>query len=104
MLQAKPTVVKSALTGSGRADKTQIQKMIQQTINGTMKEAAAIHLNLLPLINALFIVSNPIPVKYALNHVGFHVGKPRLPLTEPDDKSKAIIEATLKDYHIDLPF
>ena len=81
----------------------QIQDMIQQTVRGKMKEAAAIHLNLLPLINALFIVSNPIPVKYALNHVGFRVGKPRLPLTEPDDKSKALIEATLKNYRIDLP-
>ena len=81
----------------------QIQDMIQQTVRGKMKEAAAIHLNLLPLINALFIVSNPIPVKYALNHVGFRVGKPRLPLTEPDDKSKAMIEATLKNYRIDLP-
>ncbi len=81
----------------------QIQEMIQHTVKGNMKEAAAIHLNLLPLVNALFIVSNPIPVKYALNHVGFRVGKPRLPLTEPDDKSKATIEAILKDYHIDLP-
>jgi len=81
----------------------QLREMIQLTIRGKTKEAAAIHLNLLPLINALFIVSNPIPVKYALNHVGFRVGKPRLPLTEPDDKSKAVIEATLKNYRIDLP-
>jgi len=81
----------------------QIQEMIQHTVRGKMKEAAAIHLNLMPLVNALFIVSNPIPVKYALNHVGFRVGKPRLPLTEPDEKSKALIEATLKNYRIDLP-
>ncbi len=81
----------------------QIREMIQLTVRGKMKEAAAIHLNLLPLINALFIVSNPIPVKYALNHVGFRVGKPRLPLTEPDDKSKAAIEVALKNYRIDLP-
>jgi 4-hydroxy-tetrahydrodipicolinate synthase len=81
----------------------QIKDMIEYTVRGNMKEAAAIHLNLLPLMNALFIVSNPIPVKYALNHVGFRVGKPRLPLTEPDDKSKAVIEATLKNYRIDLP-
>jgi len=81
----------------------QIQEMIQLTVRGKMKEAAAIHLSLLPLINALFIVSNPIPVKYALNYVGFRAGKPRLPLTEPDDKSKAAIEAALKNYRIDLP-
>ncbi len=81
----------------------QIKDMIGHVVRGNMKEAAAIHLNLLPLINALFIVSNPIPVKYALNHVGFRVGQPRLPLTEADDKSKAAIEATLKSYRIDLP-
>ena len=57
----------------------------------------------LPLIDALFVVSNPIPIKYALNHLGFSVGKPRLPLTEPDEKSAAVIKAALKDYSIDLP-
>ena len=81
----------------------QIKQMIELTLKGDVKGAAAMHLDLLPLINALFIVSNPIPVKYALNCVGFHVGPPRLPLTEPDDKSKAAIEATLKKYRIDLP-
>ncbi len=81
----------------------QIKQMIELTLKGDVKGAAAIHLDLLPLINALFIVSNPIPVKHALNCVGFRVGPPRLPLTEPDDKSKAAIEATLKKYHIDLP-
>ncbi len=81
----------------------QIGKMIQSFLNGEMQEAAQIHRRLLPLINALFTISNPIPIKYALNHIGFPVGKPRLPLTEPDEKSAALIEATLKNYHIDLP-
>jgi 4-hydroxy-tetrahydrodipicolinate synthase len=57
----------------------------------------------MPLVNALFIISNPIPIKYALNHIGFNVGKPRLPLTEPDEKSAAVIKDTLKNYKIDLP-
>jgi 4-hydroxy-tetrahydrodipicolinate synthase len=65
-------------------------------------EAAAIHHRLLPLMNAMFVTSNPIPIKYALNHIGFKVGKPRLPLTEADDKSAAVIEAALKNYNIDL--
>ncbi len=81
----------------------QIRRMMDHVVAGNMKEAAAIHLRLLPLINALFVVSNPIPVKHALNHIGFRVGRPRLPLTEPDDKSKAAIEATLSRYRIDLP-
>jgi len=81
----------------------QIREMIYSFINGKTSEAADIHRHLMPLVNAMFIVSNPIPVKYALNHVGFNVGKPRLPLTEPDEKSAAVIRDTLKNYKIDLP-
>ena len=81
----------------------QIREMIDSFVSGKVDEAASIHRRLLPLVNALFIISNPIPVKYALNHVGFNVGKPRLPLTEPDEKSAALIRETLKNYKIDLP-
>jgi 4-hydroxy-tetrahydrodipicolinate synthase len=81
----------------------QISRMIDRFLSARTEEAAQIHRTLLPLMNALFILSNPIPIKHALNQVGFPVGKPRLPLTEPDEKSKSTIEATLKNYHIDLP-
>ena len=81
----------------------QIREMIDSILSGRVEEAASIHRRLLPLINTLFIVSNPIPVKYALNQINFNVGKPRLPLTEPDEKSAALIRDTLKNYHIDLP-
>jgi len=81
----------------------QISEMIDSFINGRVDEAASIHRRLMPLIDALFVVSNPIPVKYALNYIGFNVGKPRLPLTEPDEKSAAVIRDTLKNYKIDLP-
>ena len=82
---------------------TQISDMVSKAVSGKTAKAAAIHRNLLPLINALFVVSNPIPVKYALNYVGFKVGNPRLPLTPPDEKSAAVIEDMLKGYKIDLP-
>lgn len=81
----------------------QISEMISSFVSGKTAKAAEIHRHLMPLFNALFVVSNPIPVKYALNHVGFRVGKPRLPLTEPDEKSAALIRDTLKNYQIDLP-
>ncbi|MFC1902105.1 4-hydroxy-tetrahydrodipicolinate synthase [Chloroflexota bacterium] len=81
----------------------QIKEMIDKIVGGKIEEAAAIHRHLLPLVNALFIVSNPVPVKYALNQIGFNVGKPRLPLVEPDEKSAAVIKETLKKYQIDLP-
>lgn len=81
----------------------QINKMIECFVEAKTGEAAQIHRNLLPLFNALFIISNPIPIKYALNYAGFPVGSLRLPLTEADDKTKAVIESTLRAYHIDLP-
>lgn len=81
----------------------QIREMIESYLRGKVQEAASIHRRLLPLVNALFVVSNPVPLKYALNKVGFAVGKPRLPLTEPDEKSAAVIDDALKNTHIDLP-
>jgi len=81
----------------------QISEMVYSFINGQTGRAAEIHRHLLPLVNALFVVSNPTPVKYAVNHVGFNVGKPRLPLIEPDENTAALIRDTLKDYRIDLP-
>ena len=81
----------------------QIQEMIESFVSGKIDKGAAIHRHLLPLVDAMFIVANPIPIKYALNYVGFNVGKLRLPLTEPDEKSAAFIRETLKNYHIDLP-
>ncbi|GAH99336.1 unnamed protein product, partial [marine sediment metagenome] len=81
----------------------QIKDMMEKFLNGETQEAASIHRHLLPLMNALFVVTNPMPVKYALNYLGFPVGKPRLPLIEPDEKSAEIIKAALKNYKIDLP-
>ncbi len=81
----------------------QMQEMITCVIDGNVEKAAQIHRHLLPLFNAMFVVSNPVPVKYALNQIGFNAGKPRLPLVEPDEKSAAQIMETLKKYRIDLP-
>ena len=81
----------------------QIKDMMEKFLNGKTQEAARIHRHLLPLVNALFIVPNPMPVKWALNYIGFSVGKPRLPLIEPDEKSANLIQTTLKDYKTDLP-
>jgi len=81
----------------------QIKDMIEKFLDSETQEAASIHRHLLPLFNALFVVTNPIPVKYVLNYLGFPVGKPRLPLIEPDEKSAESIRTTLKDYKIDLP-
>lgn len=80
----------------------QIQAMIQAFVGGESERAAQIHRRLLPLIKALFLVGNPQPLKYALNHVGFDVGQPRLPLVEPDEDVAEKIRAELARQRIDL--
>ncbi len=89
--------VASHLVGS------QIKQMMGFLLEGDVEKAAAEHRRLLPLFKVLFVVSNPIPVKYALNQVGFNVGNPRLPLVPPDPKSAAQIEEVLQRYDIDVP-
>ena len=81
----------------------QISDMINSFISGKVEKAAELHLQLMPMFSGLFVVANPIPVKYALNRVGFRVGKPRPPLYEPDEKTAAQIMDMVKKYRIDLP-
>lgn len=81
----------------------QIKAMMGMILDGSIEKAAAEHRRLHEMFKVLFIVSNPIPVKYSLNRVGFKAGKPRLPLVPPDEKSAAQIDAVLKKYTIDLP-
>lgn len=81
----------------------QIKSLIEAWNAGDTQTAAALHRRLMPLFSVLFVVSNPCPVKHALNHVGFAVGNPRLPLVPPDPKSAAQIEAVLQSYQLDIP-
>ena len=80
----------------------QYKKMIDLVLAGKIQEAAAIHRKLVPLVNALFSVPSPAPIKYALNYLGFKVGKPRLPLVPPTEKEGEKIIAELKRQTIDL--
>ena len=80
----------------------QVKDMIGKFLKGKTREAASIHRRLLPLVDALFVVANPIPLKYSLNYLGFPVGRPRLPLVEPDEKTATSIRAALETCKIDL--
>lgn len=81
----------------------QVQEMMRRFVEGDTAEAAALHRRLLPLVNALFVTTSPMPVKYMLNHIGFNVGKPRLPLVEVDDTIAAHLRSVLAQHTIDLP-
>ncbi|MEE3142441.1 MAG: 4-hydroxy-tetrahydrodipicolinate synthase [Chloroflexota bacterium] len=81
----------------------QIKQMMGYLLEGDVEKAASEHRRLLPLFKVMFTVSNPIPLKYSLNHVGFNVGPMRLPLVPPDEKSAENIRNVLSNYEIDLP-
>jgi len=82
---------------------SQYKKMMDLFFAGKIEQSARLHRSFIPLINAMFMIGSPMPIKYALNYLGFRVGKPRLPLVVPDEKTRAVIEQTLKNYGIDLP-
>ncbi len=89
--------VASHLVGS------QIKAMMGMILEGDIESAAAEHLRLFDIFKILFIVSNPIPVKYCVGKAGFSVGQPRLPLIPPDEDTAAAIDAVVSRYSIDLP-
>ena len=61
--------------------------------DGNIEKATKMQLDALPLVKALFSEVNPIPVKAALNHIGYNYGIPRLPLTKmSSDKEQRLIE------------
>ena len=58
---------------------------------GKTQESAALQLELLSLANSLFCEVNPIPVKYAMNLLGFKAGHCRLPLVDPTPAHQELI-------------
>jgi 4-hydroxy-tetrahydrodipicolinate synthase len=81
----------------------QLRSLIDAAVAGDDASAQGTHDKLVPLIDALFCVTNPIPVKYALNQLGFACGPFRLPMCDPDDASAARIMAEVRRHPIDLP-
>ena len=71
--------------------------MVMEYLEGDRKKAAALQLDYLDLINALFCEVNPIPVKGAMNLMGYNVGKLRLPLTEIEDAHRELVKKCLKE-------
>ena len=82
---------------------SQIRHMMGLLMDGDVEGAAAEHRRLLPLFKAMFVVSNPIPLKYSLNQMGFNVGNPRLPMVPLDANSAAKLDKVLQRYEMDLP-
>ncbi|MDA0815007.1 MAG: 4-hydroxy-tetrahydrodipicolinate synthase [Chloroflexi bacterium] len=80
----------------------QIRAMMDAILDGRLPEAARMHHRMQTLVDVLFIESNPIPVKHAVNHAGLSVGPTRLPLIPASANAAALIEAELDRHVIDL--
>ena len=90
-----------SVAGNIMAD--QIKTMMGLILEGELESAAKEHLRMLPIFKALFWVTNPVPIKYAVNRAGFDAGPTRLPMAPPDEDFKAKFDPVMDMYRIDLP-
>jgi len=77
-----------------------LKQMIKCFAAGEIEKAREIHLSLMPLFKALFVTTNPIPIKAAVNMTGFKVGDPRLPLIGLDSNGRKLLKSRLADLGI----
>ena len=75
-------------------------QMVKKYLSGDVRGAAGMQLDYLELINTLFCEVNPIPVKAAMNEMGFCSNDIRLPLTEMEDGNRAKLVALMKKHGI----
>jgi 4-hydroxy-tetrahydrodipicolinate synthase len=76
---------------------TEIQRMVQSFEQGLPAVSLDIHLKLLPLFKSLFVTTNPIPLKVALNLLGWSVGTTRLPLSDDLEALTDVLKPILAD-------
>lgn len=73
----------------------EIHNIVEYYLAGNLKESLDLQLKYTPLIDALFSEVNPIPVKKALNLMGFSVGGVRMPLTEMEPENAEALRKVL---------
>lgn len=72
--------------------------VVKYFLDGKINDSRNLQLKMIPLIQALFSEVNPIPVKEALNLLGYDVGIPRLPLTKASEKCNQMLKNELIKY------
>lgn len=74
--------------------------MTQSFLDNNLEKALKLQLQTINLYKALFIETNPVPVKTALNLIGKDVGHFRLPLYDMDNSNLEYLKKTLKEYNL----
>lgn len=80
----------------------EMHDMVIKYLDGDVKGAMELQLRIKALNDALFCEVNPIPVKTAMNLLGYQVGELRLPLTDMTDKNLEYLKNTLVDFGYQL--
>lgn len=78
----------------------EILAFVKALSEGNFTEAQGCHYKLMPLMRALFIETNPIPIKAALSLIALPAGQCRLPLCKLSDQNMLLLESTLKNYSL----
>ena len=79
-----------------------VHDMCKLWFEGKAKESAAMQLKMMDLVEKMFIDVNPIPVKNAMNMLGFDVGDLKLPLVDLSDENAAKVRKSMADYGLKL--
>nr|WP_200800472.1 4-hydroxy-tetrahydrodipicolinate synthase [Proteiniborus sp. DW1] len=74
--------------------------MVASYLKKDIERAKHLQLKMKPLIDALFIETNPIPIKKAMNLLGMNVGDLRLPLVEMSEEATKVLIKELKNYNM----
>ena len=80
----------------------QVKELCSLIEANKLAEAAALNDKLLPLANACFVEVNPIPVKEAMNLIGFNAGTPRAPLTKIEDQNREKLIKAMRDFGLEV--
>lgn len=75
----------------------EMQELVAAFEKGDNATAAELHLNNYPVYKTLFVRTSPMPVKYALNRLGFAAGPCRMPLVELDEAARTQVDQMLHD-------
>ena len=75
-------------------------QMVMEYLDGHIDSARQMQLDVLDLCEALFSEVNPIPVKEALNQMGFDFGEPRMPLTPMSRDKAKVLTKSLQNHHL----
>lgn len=78
----------------------QTHDICQMYFDGDTDGARKLQLDMLELINNLFIEVNPVPVKVAMRELGYNVGNLRMPLCEMEESNLAVLKKSLADFGV----